>query len=548
MEGGPVDEEGAQGALAAGGSSSAPSSSSPLRPPSAASISRWPSSVLLEIFLQAVEPGAGDSAEWIEQREEDVCGGVLARWRSTVVLKPLALVCRGWRDAATTALYRSISITSPANAHRLLDTLRAHHSRRGKVKRLSVGLSDSRFVTQASEHDLVAASQAMVHVVELCHNLSSLQVLPLHKHRAPDLLAVLQPLQDSLTTLVLGPRLWKDVASLCPLGSRHVELLVRRLRRVKILELNCSSKEPGEKATPWHGPVDTEPRRPLRLKKLGIYTELDDEILEGLLSEASELEVLDVYKEEHLRLVDRVRKAMLASAKTMKSLRFFVNPIFQHDPNGGNHGAGSTDGHAVLFNEELLPHYRQLGRLHLCNALVSPTVFRHLPSTGSLKYLSIHSLAPASQNDDHFRFTPQLLDDLKLAALTPALDALETFRIQDVRSDWGEETIQAVREALEARNVVFKFEEDNDGSSAGSSGSPTGSAETSVSRSRSGSGDGSRDGSRTGSGASGSMTDGGAVSTSSDPVMGPPPGLVDGPPDGTSSASAGSASAGEDER
>lgn len=73
--------------------------SSPPRPPSAATVGTWPSSILLDIFLYAASPSPSDSPEFAEQCAEDVCGGSLARWRLTVCLRPLALVCRGWRDA-----------------------------------------------------------------------------------------------------------------------------------------------------------------------------------------------------------------------------------------------------------------------------------------------------------------------------------------------------------------------------------------------------------------------------------------------------------------
>jgi hypothetical protein len=76
-------------------------SSSPPRPPSAKTISSWPSSILLDIFLFAAQPSPDDSAQFAEQATEDVVGGQLSRWRAHTCLKPLLLVSRGWHDAGT---------------------------------------------------------------------------------------------------------------------------------------------------------------------------------------------------------------------------------------------------------------------------------------------------------------------------------------------------------------------------------------------------------------------------------------------------------------
>jgi hypothetical protein len=83
-------------------------SSSPPRPPSAKTISTWPSSILLDIFLFVADTSPTDSQEWTDACFEDVCGGQLTRWRSHVCVKPLVLVCRGWQEAgAFPSLFRA---------------------------------------------------------------------------------------------------------------------------------------------------------------------------------------------------------------------------------------------------------------------------------------------------------------------------------------------------------------------------------------------------------------------------------------------------------
>ncbi|GAA5853269.1 hypothetical protein JCM8547_000262 [Rhodosporidiobolus lusitaniae] len=449
----------------ADGGESSPSvahpSLSPPRLPSAKNIARWPSSILLDIFLLAGDASKSDSSAWLEQRAEDVVGGALARWRSNVVFKPLASVCRGWRDAATTVLYRSISISSPASAAALLRTLTDSPSLLGKIKRLSIGIVDPRLVQRHTADELLECSENMVRILQLCHNLVALQINPLHYSHDDDVVEVLKGLRLNLETLVLGPRHYRpaDGPLLRPLPGKNIETIVRGLMALRTLELNVGTSTQGDAAV-WG--EDVEEKRPIKLKQLGIYAELDNEVLEGLLSECQELEVLDIYAERDIRTKE-VRDALKLSLGTMKTMRIVINPTSLH--NGTVVRAhGSSTPIPILFDPTLLPFYRVLERLHTCHNLVSPDLFRYLPVSHSLRHLSLHALAPATPSADHFRFTPSLLTDLQDPKVTPAVDALTMVRIRDVISEWGEEHVKAVRGAFENRGVSFRWEEDGDSS------------------------------------------------------------------------------------
>ncbi|GAA6012739.1 hypothetical protein JCM10207_005346 [Rhodosporidiobolus poonsookiae] len=448
-------------------SGASPAARSPPRVPSAKTIATWPSSILLDIFLHAAQVARDDADDWVEQREEELRGGTLARWRSNEVLRPLASVCTGWRDAAYTALFRSIHIGSPTAATRLVNTLTANPSLCGKIKCLSVGLSDMRIIAPASTDDLLAMSRDMVQLISLCHNLSLLQIRPLHYAVVPDLFAAMRPLADTLDTLVIGPRHYRsdEAAVLRPMTSGTVEDVVRIMRRLRTLELNCWADGNDAVTATWRGVQDGQRHPPIRIKELGIHAELQDEVLEGLLQECTELEVLDVYLEKEIRL-DEVREALQASTSTMKRLRFLVNPPFhQVQPPNTMHEP------PVLFDDTLLLNYRVLERLELCNNLASPSIVRILPLSYTVKHLSMNSFAPVAPGTNHFRFTSSLLDDLRDSSRTPAVDALETVRIRDLQAEWGEERVKGLREALEARGVAFKWDEDRDTSQSGGSGS-----------------------------------------------------------------------------
>jgi hypothetical protein len=168
----------------------------------------------------------------------------------------------------------------------------------------------------------------------------------------------------------------------------------------------------------------------------------------------------------------------------MKSLRVVINSTELRDGSPSPTPGRRNNPIPVLFDDTILPTYQQLERLYLCHNVTSPSIFRFLPTTATLKHLSLHSLAPAAPDGNHFRFTPGLLEDLVDSSRSPYVDALETVRIRDVLAEWGENELRQVREAFEARGVIFRWDEDRDSSNGGGSasgsgsGSATGSNET----------------------------------------------------------------------
>ncbi|GAA5841353.1 hypothetical protein JCM11251_006160 [Rhodosporidiobolus azoricus] len=493
------------------GAASAPSSSPSRHLPSAHNVAAWPASVLLDIFLYAADIAPGDSRAWVEERQEHRQGGSLCAFLSHGVL-------------TTSALYRSIVVSSPGSANSLLETLIENPDYCGKVKRLALGLSDPLEISRLSNDDLLASSRTCTHILSLCYNLDILQLRPLHQDLAPDLLAALRPLGKTLRCLVIGPdgRSQHDTV-LRSFTSDSVEAIVRVMPRLETLEVNCWAAPKGGEAARWDGPGSGEAGRPLALKQLGINAEMDREVFEGLLSECEGLEVLDIYMEREIRL-DETRQALRASTSTMQNLRFFINTTPGSPPTHVPNGIPP----ATLFNEDLLPFYTSLAGLHLCNNLSSPSIFRHLPLSRSLRHLSLHSLAPALPGSDHFRFTPSLLDDLEDPHKTPYVDALETVRIRDVQSAWGKGNVLAVRRALARRGVELVWEEDRDSASgsggSGASGNASGRGAGTGTGTATGTGTGTGTGSdETGSARGGSTRGQQQALSSSDPVQPPHP-------------------------
>ncbi|BGP51221.1 hypothetical protein JCM10450v2_007150 [Rhodotorula kratochvilovae] len=362
---------------------------------------RLPTAVLVHTFFLASGVDKSDPPSWQDEREEDVRGGSLASWRSNEVLRSVGLVCRAWRSAAETAFYRSVHLDSASSASLFCRTLDSKASLAGKVKYLSIGFSTAPSVASTRPDTLRSASQQLVGILARCTALVALQLRPLHTSVADDLFLALNPSASTLEIVVVGPRYFRlegDGADMLPFTSRSIELVVRQLPRLRIFEIDCWAAGLGE--TRWRG-LPNEAPSTLRLAKLSVKADVDDEVLEGLLGECVNLETLDVYVEKDVR----------------------------RDPN-----------------------------------LASSSIFRHLPSSLSLHTLILQDLAPPSASAGHFHFSPSLLDDLRNPALG-AIDALRLVALQDAHDGWSDDRVGSVRSALRERGVKFRFAAAGEGSS-----------------------------------------------------------------------------------
>ncbi|BGP43031.1 hypothetical protein JCM10449v2_007046, partial [Rhodotorula kratochvilovae] len=277
---------------------------------------------------------------------------------------------------------------------------------------------------------------------------------PLHTSVADDLFLALNPSASTLEIVVVGPRYFRlegDGADMLPFTSRSIELVVRQLPRLRIFEIDCWAAGLGE--TRWRG-LPNEAPSTLRLAKLSVKADVDDEVLEGLLGECVNLETLDVYVEKDVR---------------RDPLRFLSNPSLENTPSPPlapplPPSPSASTSNRPLFDQSLLSQYRSLSHLHLSSNLASSSIFRHLPSSLSLHTLILQDLAPPSASAGHFHFSPSLLDDLRNPALG-AIDALRLVALQDAHDGWSDDRVGSVRSALRERGVKFRFAAAGEGSS-----------------------------------------------------------------------------------
>lgn len=74
---------------------------------------------------------------------------------------------------------------------------------------------------------------------------------------------------------------------------------------MRSLELNVWTEKGGH-GTRWRQAEDGKQSGPLPIEQLGVYSELDDEVLEGLLGACTRLAVLDIYVEKDVRTLQCV--------------------------------------------------------------------------------------------------------------------------------------------------------------------------------------------------------------------------------------------------
>jgi hypothetical protein len=150
----------------------------------------------------------------------------------------------------------------------------------------------------------------MIRILELCTNLSALQLRLLHRDLGEELLSSLHGLSPSLEAFVAGPQHYQqeDDVVLRPLPCTAVEEVVRRMKVLHSLELNVwTERGNGSK---WKGLPEEEPSS---IRLLGIYSSLHDEVLEGLLRDSSQMEVLDIYAEKDVRVKPCVSSPTLSA-------------------------------------------------------------------------------------------------------------------------------------------------------------------------------------------------------------------------------------------
>lgn len=143
----------------------------------------------------------------------------------------------------------------------------------------------------------------MIRILEMCTNLTALQLRLLHRDLDDEIISSLEGLSPTLEAFVAGPQHYQqdEDVDLRPLPCSSVETVVRRMKALRSLELNVWT-EKGSNETKWEGRSEGEQGEPLPIRRLGIYSELDDAVMEGLLEECELLEEMDIYVEKDIRM------------------------------------------------------------------------------------------------------------------------------------------------------------------------------------------------------------------------------------------------------
>jgi hypothetical protein len=384
-----------------------------------------PYHLLLDCFTYAVERHQGEHSH----------GGRLVGWDSNESIRSMALVCRGWEAAAQTVLHQSIAILGGRAAQRFLRTARDRPDLVDKVRSLVIGLGDAE-ESKEKENGQAADSLELVKALELCTQLETLQVRPLHHLARDALLPAI--LSKSLTSLVCAPRLVKpEVPWTRQLyWATDVQLALPTLKR---LELDFW-------AAPIPLPIPLPVLPPLVLVELRLHCDLPDELLYLLLAAAGPtLEVVDLYFERILSAEDTTA-ALIQSTRSMRQFRYISNPTLDELQN--------FNINVTPIFDRLLPHYHQLERLFTSATEISTNLFRLLPPC--LRDLEIQSF----NHHGTFGYSNTLLTALQDESLE---FHLKTLTVHDAAEVWDEDSVLAIRAACRVRGIMFYFKPDSEG-------------------------------------------------------------------------------------
>ncbi|GAA6003228.1 hypothetical protein JCM10207_001810 [Rhodosporidiobolus poonsookiae] len=354
-------------------------------------------------------------------------GGALGSWDSHETMKKLALVCKGWTEAAMTVLYRSVALIDPGSA----------------------GKGDGGRRSPYTAAKYLSESLELVEVLRRCApTLTHLQVHPLHAGARDALFSAFRG-AEALHTLICSPRFHRFTASPDEPAENWGANFYSRTDlpdlvlppRLRVLELDFESSWEARTLSFHNGISAAE------LTKLHLRCDTDEDVLWQVLAKCSALEVCELYFEKLLAR-DETTAALQASTSTMKHMQFLSNPTVDD--------LAFFDDTATPIFDRLLPSYTHLESLRVSATEVSFYVFRLIPP--SLAHLEIQAFNHVST----FVFSPQLLLDLANPANA---SGLRSFSVHDAAEAWDERDIAALRQACEKRGIDFWFRPDSDASS-----------------------------------------------------------------------------------
>ncbi|KAL8283344.1 hypothetical protein RQP46_005754 [Phenoliferia psychrophenolica] len=377
---------------------------------------RLPFHILANIF----------SAARISTYQPDVHGGTLTSWISHEAVKPFALVCSAWTDAANFVLYRSVAIMGRNSPTLFLRTLEEDPRRALLVRSLVVGLEQDGNAT-LDDAGREEEAQTLLKVLEMCTEVDTLHVRPFPPSFRTPLLAAIT--SKRLDTLVCAPRLHTPNSTLYH-GS-DLQLLCGAAR--KHLELDFWIVPPTSRE------FSLPQRQPLTLTHLALSCSNEPHDLMRIIKSAATLVALNVYIEavcDPAALAD----ALVPSAKTLRRISFISNPPVENIPGGIISLMPTFD--------RILPSFLQLEHLSTSATEISPSALRRLPPT--LSHLEVDSVA----HSPHFLSPDALLEVLSDLSITFSLATLVLHS-----ESWLDDAREAVREACAKRDIVFLLEQ-----------------------------------------------------------------------------------------
>lgn len=356
-------------------------------------------------------------------------GGRLVHWDSNETIRTMALVCRGWRDAGTFALFRSVAIFDPTSAQLFLRAVLARPALGEMVQSLAVGLGRE---AEARDDGFGQAenSATLVRVIQACPNLQHLHIRPLHASVRPLLLPRVRA--HPLLSLVCAPslvpmegRIWDR-----NLFSSEFDLLLPTLKTLE-LDLHVFTSR-------FRVPLVEQ----LALVNLRIFADLDQAcVLDIIRWASSTLEDVDIYA-EHAFPMEEMTRAFMPAMASLRTLQFITNPPGED--------LELLDPESPPIFDRLLPHFQRLNRLSVSASDISARLFRLLPPC--LRHIQVQ----AFQSNNRFAFSPDIIAALEDDSIN---FTLQTLTVLDDPEAWGEAT-EAVYLACRRRGIALFFMED----------------------------------------------------------------------------------------
>ncbi|ORY75698.1 hypothetical protein BCR35DRAFT_306222, partial [Leucosporidium creatinivorum] len=312
----------------------------------------------------------------LEDRGEYLQSGRLVGWDSNEELRSMALVCRGWEEAAVAVLHHSVALSGRKAARRFLAMLERRPERAKLVRWIAIGLGEDDEAGAGGRDAILSrreASQALVAVLCALPSVEHLLLRPLDPAARPNLLAFFAGRRRHLKSLVLTARNISDTAGWQGVLQRSdAELVLDGLERLDVDVWRSADPQ----LNPSPPPLPLPPR--LSLTHLCLDADYSPKLTYDLICPT--LTHLHLYF-EHLRPAQEAALA-LSKAPALQHLHYICNPaveVLERDYNS----------RATPVLDLLLPSLPHLETLFVSATDISPAFLRLLPP--KLRHVTIQT-------------------------------------------------------------------------------------------------------------------------------------------------------------